>query len=301
MNADRASIAPTPSAPSPARSSILHPPSSPPKRRPIIGVTGPDSGGEAAWLFTWLALALSGASARWVTPHEPCCIDQFDGLIIGGGADVDPRLYGEDLATMLEASSETRQPLHVRILELLMLPLTWLIRQLLARSSDERQDTARDKMEWKLIEQAMARGLPILGICRGAQLLNVYFGGSLYQNLAGFYVETRQIRSIRPRKRVEVKPGTRLIEILGRPARWVNSLHRQAVNRLGNHLRVAAADANGIVQAIEHEALPFVVGVQWHPEFLPQRRDQRAIFRALVGAAKARMAFVPSSGTPGEG
>jgi putative glutamine amidotransferase len=210
-------------------------------------------------------------------------------LIVGGGADVDPRLYGQELTTLLEPTAETRQPPHIRILELMLFPLTWLIRQLLARSSDVRQDNARDKMEWRLIEQAMARGLPILGICRGAQLLNVFFGGSLHQSLTGFYVETQQVRSIRPRKKVEIRPGTRLIEILGRPSRWVNSLHRQAVNKLGEHLRIAAADTNGIVQAIEHESLPFVIGVQWHPEYLPQRRDQRAIFRALVRAAKARI------------
>jgi putative glutamine amidotransferase len=68
----------------------------------------------------------------------------------------------------------------------------------------------------------------------------------------------------------------------------VNSLHRQAVARLGQQLRVAANVRNGIVQAIEHETLPFAVGVQWHPEFLPQRREQRAIFRAMVRAVKER-------------
>src|SRR4051794_36779797 len=110
--------APTKGASPSLPSSILHPPSSSSKR-PLIGVTAPDTGGEAAWLFTWLALALAGASARWVTPHEPCCIDDFDGLVIGGGADVDPRLYGQELAPMLEATAETRQPLHLRILETL--------------------------------------------------------------------------------------------------------------------------------------------------------------------------------------
>jgi putative glutamine amidotransferase len=287
MNAAQISVA------SATSSFILHPSSlSNPRRRPVIGVTGPDSGGEAAWLFTWLALALAGASARWVTPRRPCCIEHFDGLVIGGGADVDPRLYGQELAMMLEATTETRRPLHLRILDTLLLPLTWLIRQLLARSSDERQDAARDQLEWKLIDGAVARRLPILGICRGAQLLNVYFGGSLHQSLNGFYVETARVRSIRPRKRVRLVAGSRLHEILGREERWVNSLHRQAVDRLGQKMRVAANDRNGIVQAVEHETLPFVLGVQWHPEYLPQRREQRAIFRALVRAAKERMAEI---------
>ena len=279
-------------APRPVQRSSVTLHSSPlPSRRPIIGVTGPDRGGEAAWFFTWVGLTLAGASARWITPKKPCCIEDVDGLVIGGGADVDPRLYGEQLAPMLEGTSEQRLlSLFRRVLDLVLFPILWLVRQLLARSSDVRQDLARDALEMRLIERAVSLGLPVLGICRGSQLLNVYFGGSLHQSLTGFYVETRAIRSIRPRKRVEVKPGTRLAGILGRAERWVNSLHRQAVGRLGRGVRVAAVDRNGIVQAIEHETLPFVVGVQWHPEFLPQRPEQRAIFQALVRAARDRAA-----------
>jgi putative glutamine amidotransferase len=266
-------------------------PPSPPltKRRPLIGVTGPDRGGEAAWLFTWFALALAGASARHVTPRRPAGTARFDGLVVGGGADVDPRLYGQELAPLLAGTAERRRPLHVVLLETLLLPLTWLIRHLLARSSDERQDKSRDRLEMGLIAEAVGRRLPVLGICRGAQLLNVYFGGTLHQSLAGFYCETREMRSIRPRKQVRIAPESRLLAPLGKAERWVNSLHRQAVAHLGRQLRVAAADRNNIVQAIEHDSLPFVLGVQWHPEFLPQRRDQRAIFRALVRAAKVRM------------
>ncbi|HEX8913141.1 MAG TPA: gamma-glutamyl-gamma-aminobutyrate hydrolase family protein [Humisphaera sp.] len=259
------------------------------RRRPVIGVTGPDRGGEAAWVFTWLGLALAGASARHITPLEHGDLRDLDGLVVGGGADVDPRLYGQDLAPLLQPTAEVPRSVFHRLLDLLLFPLTWLVRQLFARSADERQDKARDALEWQLIDRAVNAGLPVLGICRGAQLLNVYFGGSLHQSLHGFYVETREVRSVRPRKRVVVRPGTRLAGVLGCCERWVNSLHRQAVARLGDGMRVAATDRNGIVQAIEHEVLPFVVGVQWHPEYLPQRHEQRAIFRALVAAARARM------------
>jgi len=257
--------------------------------RPVIGVTGPVRGGESAWFFTWLALTLVGASARWITPSRPARIEDLDGLIIGGGADVDPELYGEKLADMLEPTSERQRSTVRKLMDLLLLPLTWLIRQLLARTSDVRMDTKRDDLEWRLLDAAVGLKLPVLGICRGAQLMNVYFGGSLLQSLAGYYVETREIRSIRPRKRISVRPDTCLARILGRNEPWVNSLHRQAVDRLGRHVRIAAADRNGIVQAIEHEALPFAIGVQWHPEFLPQRPEQLAIFRALVAAARLRM------------
>lgn len=257
-----------------------------PRRRPIIGVTGPDRGGDAAWFFTWFCLTLCGASARRLTPSDHVPLGPLDGLIIGGGADVDPQLYGEPLEALLQPTSEQYRSLWRRLLDALVFPLTWLLRQLLAGTSDRRGDADRDRLEWALLDRAIERGLPVLGICRGAQLLNVYFGGTLHRSLAGFYVETLEIRSVRPRKVVRVEPSSRLVGILGGTERWVNSLHRQAVDKVGRELRVVATDRNGIVQAIEHEQLPFVVGVQWHPEFLPQRPEQLALFRALVRAAR---------------
>lgn len=257
--------------------------------RPVIGVTGPDRGGTAAWMFTWFCLTLAGASARQITPRRPARIGELDGLILGGGADVDPQLYGETLATLLAPTAERRTSFARRLLDLILLPLAWLARQLLARTSDSRGDTARDTLEMRLLSQAVAANLPILGICRGAQLMNVHFGGTLHQSLAGFYVETQEIRSIRPRKPVRIAPDTRLASIVGVAERYVNSLHRQAVDRLGQGLRAVAEDRNGIVQAIEHESLPLAIGVQWHPEFLPQRKEQLALFRALVAAARQAM------------
>src|SRR5687768_16444624 len=142
-----------------------------------------------------------------------------------------------------------------------------------------------------LIDGAVRRRLPILGICRGNQLLNVYFGGSLHQDLNAFYVEDPETRTILPRKRLLVTTGTHLATGLSCDpcpdgSVRVNALHRQAIHRLGNGLRAAARDRNGIVQAVEHESLPFVLGVQWHPEYLPQVRGQRALFQALVREAK---------------
>jgi putative glutamine amidotransferase len=255
--------------------------------RPVIGVTGPDKGGAAAWLFTWLAVTLAGGSAVRITPARPRRVSGLAGLIIGGGADVDPRLYGQ---------SEAPQPLHMPekpphqpwrryLAGFLLFPLTFLLRKLAGRFGSAYRDDRRDALELRLIEQSVRRGLPILGICRGEQLLNIYFGGSLHQDVTGFYVEDPEVRTILPRKTVRTTPGTQLARLLG-PERRVNALHRQAIDRLGHGLRAAARDRNGIVQAIEHESLPFVLGVQWHPEFLLQLPRQRAIFGALVEAAR---------------
>lgn len=260
----------------------------PPPPRPVIAVTGPDRGGAAAWLFTRIAVFIAGGRAVHVTPSSPRSLDGVHGLIIGGGADVDPQLYGADPTPILPQARQPNETWSRFVIGLVLFPLTWLLRKLSGKSGAKgphRDGAARDAMEMKLLGDAVRRGLPVLGICRGEQLLNVYFGGSLHQDLATFYVEDPATRTILPRKRVELEAGSRLIQLLG-PDERVNALHRQGVDRIGDGLVVAGRDRNGIVQAIEHESLPFVVGVQWHPEYLPQIASQRAIFRALVCTAR---------------
>lgn len=267
--------------------------------RPVIGVTGPDRGGAAAWLFTRLAVFMAGGHAVHITPCCPRNLDGLHGLVIGGGADVDPQLYGADPTPVFPEHKPPDESWPRFLLGLVLFPLTWLLRKASGKYARlrasaagpavvSRGDTARDALEMKLLEAAVGRGLPVLGICRGEQLLNVFFGGSLHQDLGAFYVEDPATRTILPRKRVALAPDTRLAALLG-PDERVNALHRQGVDRLGRGLRVAARDRNGIVQAIEHESMPFLVGVQWHPEYLPQVPSQRAIFRALVRAARARL------------
>jgi putative glutamine amidotransferase len=257
-------------------------------RRPVIGVTGPDRGGGASWEFTRLALWLAGAHAARVTPSHPRPIDGMQGLVIGGGADVDPSLYGQAEPQVFPKHRPIDEPALLYAMDLAILPLTFAARKLSGRFafSTVRRDAARDAMEMRLIDEAVRRRLPVLGICRGEQLLNVYFGGSLYQDVSGFYCEDPETRSILPRKRVIVAEDTKLRDLLGPHPRRVNALHRQAIHRLGAGLRVAARDRNGIVQAIEHESLPFLLGVQWHPEYLPQLPEQRAIFGGLVAEAR---------------
>jgi putative glutamine amidotransferase len=272
---------------SPSSSFIPHPSSF--DSTPLIGVTGPDEGGGAAWWFTRLAVWLAGGHAVRITPRRPHRIDGLDGLILGGGADVDPQLYGQQEAPVLPTRRPPDEPRLLYVLEWVVSPLIWLARKLAGRFARHGgRDAGRDELEMRLVDEAVRGGLPVLGICRGEQLLNVYFGGTLHRELSAFYVEDPEVRTFLPRKRVVLSTGGTLRRVVRESAALVNALHRHAIDRLGEGLFVAARDRNGIVQAIEHEKLPFVVGVQWHPEYLPQLPSQRALFAALVKQAKAR-------------
>lgn len=254
--------------------------------RPVIGVTGPHRGGLAAWWFSALAVRRAGGRPRRIHPRRPADIERLDGLILGGGADVSPGLYGQP---------HRRRPRHMtdrsvkgwrRLLGIVLFPLMAGLRRLLTTKHGG-PDEARDQLEYRLVEQARERGVPVLGICRGMQLINVAFGGSLHQHLLGFYDEYPAIRSVLPRKRVAVSVDTRMAGLLGAGTTWVNALHSQAIDRLADDLIVSAVEANGIVQAVERRDDPLLIGVQWHPEYLPQRRGQQALFRALVDAARS--------------
>jgi putative glutamine amidotransferase len=252
--------------------------------RPIIGVTGPDKGGLSAWLFTALAIRRTGGRPVRIRPSKPRDIEELDGIVVGGGADVSPVLYGEHRLPHLEAFEDPAARGWRRLVGLILFPLMFLIRRLLTTKTGGLDET-RDQLEKRLIREAEARGLPVLGICRGMQLINVVSGGSLHQSLEGFYEEYPAIRSVLPRKNVLIESESQLARALRASRARVNALHSQAIDRLGNGLRICAREGNGVIQGIEHADAPFVIGVQWHPEYLPQRPEQRALFRALVEAA----------------
>lgn len=175
----------------------------------------------------------------------------LDGLVLQGGADVSPSTYGE-------------APLAPQ----------WA------------GDRLRDVYEMELVHEFIEAGKPVLGICRGAQLLNIHGGGTLHQDLSGFYTERPNRWTVFPRKRIVVQPQSRLRVTLGCGRCEVNSLHRQAVDALGEGLAIVACDERGVVQGIEHSSRRFWIGVQWHPEYLPQVPEQRRLFAALVAAAR---------------
>lgn len=220
-------------------------------RKCRIAVTGAAQGSGRAWFFSRFLLWRHGAEAVFVHDGQPHRDGDFDALLITGGSDIDPRSYG---------GSE-----HPAI---------------------GKTDPRRDALELSMLETAHRRALPVMGICRGMQLINLYFGGTLHPHIHDFDLENAHPHTPFPLKNVTVEPDTRLLGILGRRHLRVNALHHQAVDRAGEGLRIAAHDRNRIVQAIEHRELPFVLGLQWHPEFMPYARHSRKLFAAFVSAAE---------------
>jgi len=184
-------------------------------------------------------------------------LDQIDGLLItGSGPDLHPALYGE------------RPRFSFRIMR-----------------------PERAHFEIALTRRALRRGVPILGICGGMQLLNVACGGTLVQDVA------RQIVSPLPHRQkgkgqdlshtVVVEPGSLLFRIVNKRRLKTNSFHHQAVKRIAEGFRISARAGDGVIEGIEKTNAPFVMGVQWHPEYLFSRhRDARRIFLGFLRAAR---------------
>lgn len=217
---------------------------------PVIGVTGNDSRLPLAWWFIRHALKRLGATPLRMTPSRPLPDRPLNGVIISGGDDIDPALYTPGLP-----------------------------------ADTAPMDISRDRFEIRMLNRFIEGDLPILGICRGAQLLNVVLGGNLHTDLRQIRQKTSNRRTPFARKTLLVESGSELAGILGHEKARINSLHHQGMNRLGEGLKVSGRDLDGIVQAIEYPGRRFMLGTQWHPEYLPTHRGQQAIFRSLCEAA----------------
>jgi putative glutamine amidotransferase len=180
-------------------------------------------------------------------------LDGVRGLVLTGGPDIDPCHYGA------EAHPELG-PVEREI----------------------------DVFELALLRAALRRRLPVLGICRGMQLLNVALGGSLVQDLpsAGGEVEHRQTDpGVQPTHDVELEAGSRIAGLVGATSLRVNSFHHQAIDRLGRGVRAVGWAPDGVVEAVEVRRQPFCIGVQWHAESLVGSAEQTRLLTAFTEAA----------------
>lgn len=218
----------------------------------LIGVTGPSRGIRWAWWASRWQLRRCGARSRYLHAGTGYPEADFAGFIIGGGNDIDPGIYGGDV------------------------------------SASRNVDPLRDEFELSVLNLAAERDLPVMGICRGAQLLNVHAGGTLHSDLRDIRQHTSNKGTLLPRKQVAVEPGSKLATMLGSERTRVNSLHHQSVKTLGDGLVVSARDRDEIVQGIEALDAPLRIGVQWHPEYMPQRHDQHQLFQSFVDYCRNR-------------
>jgi putative glutamine amidotransferase len=178
-------------------------------------------------------------------------LDGLDGLIITGGRDVDPATYGQQPHPATdEAVADNRM---------------------------------RDAFEIALVHGAMRRGMPVLGICRGAQVVNVALGGTLHQHLPDVLGHTRhqQGDAVFSTSSVRTVPGTRLAALIGESSD-AQCYHHQAIDQVGDGLIVSAKDTDGVIEAVEIPGENFVLAVQWHPE---ERLDDLRLFAGVVEAA----------------
>jgi putative glutamine amidotransferase len=181
----------------------------------------------------------------------------LDGLVLPGGGDLDPNVYGE-----------TQHPATDSI------------------------DPERDRVELYLTRQALAGQKPFLGICRGVQVMNVALGGTLYQDLPSEYPGAVQHYFRAPEFQrghsVQVEEESLLARCLGAPLVVVNSRHHQSARVVAPGLQVVARAPDGVIEALELPGHPFALGVQWHPENLTATASMRGLFEGFVAAARGR-------------
>lgn len=183
-------------------------------------------------------------------------LDLVDGIILTGGIDINPMFYGEEPMEKLGYFN-----------------------------------TKKDFFEVELTKKAIQRGIPILGIDRGLQVINVAMGGTLYQDLSyrdGEHLKHFQSSIMSEKSHsVSIEPHSELREIFGQDKIFVNSFHHQSVKELGKNLEATAKASDGVIEAIEYTGGSFAMGVQWQPEFMFQEyEEQKKIFEFFIEKCK---------------
>jgi putative glutamine amidotransferase len=222
----------------------------------------------ACWVVgqRYIQALVDARATPWLVPlladNEPALRDiyqRLNGLLLAGGPDVEPRHYGEQ-----------------------------------RRPNCGRGDPARDEVELIFLRWAIADGRPVLAICRGAQLLNVALGGTLFQDIPSECPNARRHACFAPDEglqrdslvhAVHPEPRSRLASLLGPNDVLVNSLHHQGIKSLAPALRATAFSPDGLIEAVEPTNGAFLLGVQWHPEELTAHEPHRRLFEAFVSAA----------------
>lgn len=202
------------------------------------------------------SLARAGAETKWIDLSDPKGAAreaaQCDGLLLPGGADIEPALYGQS------RTEQCGKPKPIR-----------------------------DAAEPMILEAFLQTGKPIFGICRGVQLLNVYFGGTLHQDIkrTQAYKHSDFLSRARSTHPVQIEQDSKLYAILGENEISVNSIHHQAVDQIGSGLHVSAVSADGFTEGLELPTHRFCLAVQWHPEHMSRKSaQQRLLFDAFVAA-----------------
>lgn len=243
--------------------------------KPVIGIT-PSGTRDTfphgtfdryALATTYLNAVQAAGGIPIILPPQPGPVDavlsRIDGLLLSGGADIDPARYGDAIV-------------H---------PETYGI------------DPLRDEFELTLVHEALDRDLPVLCICRGIQLLNVALGGTLYQHVPDQFsseLSHRQqalgIPSSEPSHTVRAEPGSMLEAIYGSSIIHANSFHHQAIKGLASPLRIEGRTGDGLIEAVSLPGQLFVFGVQWHPEMMFHcHAEHLRPFEHFVTAATRRL------------
>ena len=234
-------------------------------KKPLIGIVmNYDDTGSYFSKYPWYALRenyfdsiRNAGGAPIALPYHldsiPEYIDAIDGLIISGGEDYPPEFYGEkpvgDTLKLLKGG--------------------------------------RSEFDLKLLDAALKKDMPVLGICAGEQAINIYFGGTLIQHIPDSVPDALNHMKPNPPHEmshsVDIVDGTLLKQCVGVSQYDVNSAHHQAVRVVGKGLVVNARSKDGIIEGVEHPDYAFCVGVEWHPEF--ELNEDKALMKAFVNAA----------------
>ena len=238
-------------------------------KKPIIGITLDEEEKATYSKYPWYAarrnysdsIEKAGGISIFL-PNNPKSINQYlsviNGLVItGGDFDIHPKIYGQNI-----------------------------------QSSKVSIKKSRTDFEFKLTERALKKDIPILGICGGHQLINVIFGGTLIQHIPDALDSKINHEQTNPRDEashfVNIKKGTKLFDIVKSEKMYVNSAHHQAVNKIGKKLIASAFSDDGIIECIESKEFSYCIGIQWHPEFLIDKKDI-SIFKSLIYYSKNKI------------